>query len=90
MSNWFLWSMFSDRLTPEMMLLMEDFAIEGEVDVPSMSECGIGEYDSWKGVEGCVEAVLSAIEYPFVRAPPQILRVSSWQVSENEADFCCT
>jgi hypothetical protein len=79
--------MFSDRLTLGVMLLMEDFAIEGEVDVPSMIECGIGEYDSWKGVEGCVEDVLSAIECPFARAPPQMLRVSRGKSRRTKRTF---
>ena len=34
---------------------------EEEVDeVAPMSELGFGEYDSWKGVEGCVEADISS------------------------------
>jgi hypothetical protein len=69
---------------------MEDFENDGEVDVASMSELGIGENDSWKGVEGCVEAVLSAIvRLLCVCASPDASR-KLWQVSEKEADFYCT
>ena len=71
MSNWFLCSIFSDRLIPEMLLLME-VANDGEVEVPPMSELGFDEYDSWKGVEGCVEAVLSAIVRLLVRVPRRL------------------
>ena len=85
-SNWFLFSMFSDRLDPEMMLKIEDFKVEGDEEVVSMSEFGIGELDSWKGVEGCVEAVLSAMS-PFAFAPPQMLRVSRSKPRRTKRTF---
>jgi hypothetical protein len=55
--------MISDRLTPERMLLMDGVEKEGEGEVARTSELGFVEYDSWKGVEGSVEAVLSAISF---------------------------
>ena len=44
-------SMFSDRLTPERMLFMDNDEA-GEVEVAPKSELAFNEYDSWKGVEG--------------------------------------
>ena len=87
MSKAFLCSMFSDRLIPERMLLMEEEEgeQEGEVEVAPMGELAFDGCDSWKGVEGCIEVVLSAISGK--RLSPE--SGTLWQVSENEADFCC-
>jgi hypothetical protein len=69
--------------------MMEGVVNGKEVEFRPVRELGFDGDDSWKGVEGCVEAVLSAMLGLFASAFPDVSR-KLWRRSENEAEFCCT
>ena len=75
--------MFLDRLTGGMVVLMEDEAKAAEVEVGGISEWGVGvKNDSWKEVEGHVEAVLSAVFVCFCASAKCMAEL--WQVCRRK------